>query len=190
MPVGILGIFCLPSRSIHGQALNTHPLTSIAVGLDRLGLWRRVSTGLSQTNGPGWIMLQLGHHGPPRIWPSTDWDPIKLETSSQTRPVWDCHICRPVCRPKPPQLIGVYGSPMECLGSNCLALLNFEQSLEELAENSKQSWGGVSPCPSQIQELSRLVVHLPDRAEAAARRVSSPPQRPKNKQEVEEPPYP
>ena len=91
------------------------------------------------------------------------------QTTPTDRRIWQSH--------------GVFG--FQLFGS-----VEFEQSLEELAENSKQSWGGVSPCPSQIQELSRLVVHLPDRAEAAARRVSSPPQRPKNKQEVEEPPYP
>ena len=31
---------------------------------------------------------------------------------------WDWNICRPIDPPKPPQLIGIYGSPMERLGND------------------------------------------------------------------------
>ena len=41
--------------------------------------------------------------------------------STQTRPVWDCHRTADQLTPKsPPQLIGIYASPMECLGDGSI----------------------------------------------------------------------
>ena len=41
--------------------------------------------------------------------------------STQTRPVWDCHRTADQLTPKsPPQLIGIYASPMQCLGDGSI----------------------------------------------------------------------
>ena len=73
---------------------------------------------------------------------------------SQTRRVWDCHRTAAPDRPPmaPPQLIGKYGSPMECLGFYC------SYQVAPATQNPQGSRTRFAPQKEMYQGSQRFVV--------------------------------